>query len=178
MQCPRCKSGELVPSEVERGLVGAGCESCHGVLISLINYRFWLDHHSPEDIRHDDSDVEVDESQQAKLCPKCSKLMVKYRIGLESTNRVELCSHCDEAWLDSGEWALLKRLDVLDHLPDIFTEAWQRNIRMKKQQAKWDEHFSNLIGEDDFSKVKAFKSWLDSHDKAADIKHFLLTRLN
>ncbi len=40
-----------------------------------------------------------------------------------------LCGTCDEAWLDRGEWQLLKTLELSPRMPAIFTEAWQREVR-------------------------------------------------
>ncbi len=179
MKCPSCKTAALLPTEVEHGLVGAGCESCTGVLLSLFQYRYWAENQrGPEVCGHDVDAVEAEDSKSAKICPKCSKLMTKYRIGLEQDNRVDLCAHCDEAWLDSGEWTLLKSLELHGDLANIFTDSWQRKIRKDREQKKWDEHFSRLIGEDDFAKVKIFKEWLDSHKSMPDIKHYLTTNFD
>ncbi|PCK08028.1 MAG: hypothetical protein COA42_11325 [Alteromonadaceae bacterium] len=180
MQCPSCKSGALLPVEVDTGLVGAGCAKCHGVLLSLIQYRFWADSlggalassASLNDGQYESGGACID-STGVKLCPKCSKFMTKYQIGVDSGNRIELCSHCDEVWLDKGEWHLLKELELQKVLPEIFTRAWQNNIRKKRQERNWQEHFGALIGEQDFERVAEFKRWLDAHDKASDIKHYL-----
>lgn len=178
MKCPQCKSSELVPTALEQGLVGAGCEGCHGILLSLINYRYWVDHHEPIDKDSIPETVDCGDSAGAKFCPKCNKIMTKYRIGLSAHNRVDLCGHCDEAWLDSGEWNLLKSLDIQDHLPEIFTEAWQRKIRAEYKTQKMDEHFSEIIGEDDFKTVKAFRQWMKDHEKSSDIIHYITMKFD
>ncbi len=178
MKCPNCKSNELVPTELDRGLVGAGCNSCDGTLLPLINYRYWLETIG-ESIDNDNVDqhVEADDSKAAKLCPKCGKMMTKYRIGYDQENRVELCGHCDEAWLDSGEWQLLKSLELQDDLSEVFTDAWQRKLRIDHEKQKWDQHFTQLFGVEDFKKISEFKSWIDQHPEAADIKHFLTVNI-
>lgn len=181
MKCPVCEDPALCPAEVEKNLIGAQCEKCSGVLISLMNYRFWLDRYSTGDIATEhlaEESVVAQDSTGAKQCPKCSKLMLKYRIGRESENRVDLCSHCQEAWLDSGEWQLLKKLDAHDKLPEIFTDAWQRNLRKQQQRESMDRHFADVIGAKDFTQVRDFKIWLDSHPKRADIKHYLTTNFD
>jgi len=58
---------------------------------------------------------------------------ISFEIGASSGNRIELCSRCDEAWLDKGEWRLLGIMDLQDQLPSIFTDAWQRNIRERRE---------------------------------------------
>ncbi|WP_086934180.1 hypothetical protein [Agarilytica rhodophyticola] len=176
MKCPNCKQNDLAPKELEKGLVGAGCTTCGGVLLPLMNYRYWQDIHSSS-IEPWDETVEVKTEDSsgdgAKFCPKCNRFMSKYRIGLERDNRVELCANCDEAWLDTGEWQLLKCLDLHNHLPDIFTDAYQRELRKKQQREKWDMHFEKEIGAEDFERVRQFKIWLDDHDSFTEIKHYL-----
>ncbi|VUD69363.1 hypothetical protein TDB9533_04730 [Thalassocella blandensis] len=180
MKCPTCSKEDLQPAEIEKGLIGAGCQNCHGVLISLIQYRYWLDHFQPSDdqiITEQGNNLAID-SKGAKLCPKCSKLMTKFKIDASSENRIELCGHCDEAWLDGGEWQLLKQLDMQDHLPELFTDAWQKKIRAERQHAHWQKHYTELLGEDAFAKVDAFKQWLDQHPKSSEIKHYLTTNFD
>jgi len=179
VKCPQCKTSELKPVEIEQGLVAAGCESCSGVMLSLLYYRYWKEQVG-DSYQNDNVDqhVEANDSQGAKLCPKCNRLMTKYNIGNEGNNRVELCAGCDEAWLDSGEWELLKSLELHSHLPDIFTESWQRKIRKSRQEERWDQHFSAIIGETDFNKVKDFKVWLDDHEHRTEIMHYITTHFD
>lgn len=179
MKCPSCKDVELNPRELEHGLIAAGCEKCEGALLSLMNYRYWQHTYGKAEPKPEDLNAAcVKETTIAKLCPKCKKLMTKYRIDLDTENRVELCSSCDEVWLDSGEWQLLKTLDLQGELPKLFTEAWQRELRKRREHRRWDKHFSDIIGREEFEKVKAFKQWLDRQAHAADIKHYLLTKFD
>jgi len=163
--------------EFEPGLIAASCTNCNGALLSLIQYRYWLDNHAKRkvDLKTRDKNEIYQEPEGARICPKCRKLMSKYRIGSATNNRLDLCSHCDEAWLDRGEWALLRELDLDIKLPSVFTEAWQRNIRKEKQLDKLKEHFVKEFGENDFEKITEFKEWLDTHPESAKIKHYINT---
>lgn len=175
MQCTCCKSSHLEPKELEPGLIAAVCPDCEGALISLMNYRFWSDRMAASVDVLESSDVDVsDESSGVRTCPKCSRMMSKYQIGVESERKVDLCAACDEAWLDKGEWQLLKHLDMHGKLPKIFTDAWQRNIRKARQDAFQQERYEKLLGAEDFSTVKAFKQWLYQHPKKDDIKQFIV----
>ena len=104
--------------------------------------------------------------------------MTKFLMGIDSENRIELCTHCDEAWLDKGEWRLLKALDLHDKLPRIFTDAWQRNIRLERQSQSVARHYQGLLGVADFNKSAEFKRWLDQHPKKEHIKQFLISELD
>lgn len=180
MNCPQCKGYSLEPKELEPGLVVAACMKCQGTMVSLMNYRFWVDQiaDTTEINALNLETTQVDDSQSAKVCPKCSKLMTKFQIGPDAVNRLDLCTGCDEAWLDKGEWGLLKQLDLADKLPKIFTDAWQRNVRLARQQKKHDSRYEALLGADDFARVNEFKKWLDAHPEKQAIKQYLITKLD
>lgn len=174
MECPQCKGYHLEPRELEVGLIAGSCPKCDGALLSLMNYRYWADRHVEVELK-DSNDVVTEEGSKAKMCPKCSRLMTKFQIGTESENRIELCTGCDEAWLDKGEWRLLKQLDMHDKLPKIFTDAWQRNIRIQRQEKKLKTHYEKRLGAEDFKKLDEFKQWLVQHPQKAAIQQYLIT---
>lgn len=177
MNCPQCKGYRLQPVELELGLVAAGCSRCNGALLSLINYRFWVDQNVDlKPLESKEKPEQLNDSEKAQLCPKCDRLMTKYRINTDSKNKLDLCGRCDEVWLDNGEWQLLVSLDVHDQLPSIFTEAWQINIRKKRQDAYWQEHFEKLLGKKDFAKLNDMKQWIERHPERQALKHFLITK--
>lgn len=175
MQCTTCKSSPLEPKELEPGLLVAACGQCEGALVSLMNYRFWLDHYGGLAETETLPALDVpDEQPGVRTCPKCSRLMTKYQMGVNSAHKIDLCAACDEAWLDKGEWQLLKQLDLHGKLPKIFTDAWQRNIRKARQEAFHQDRYEKLLGEEDFAQVHAFRQWLYRHPRKEDIKQYLL----
>lgn len=176
MQCSTCKNTQLEPQELEPGLVAASCPSCSGALVSLMNYRFWADRYATASSAEEAvSEVEINESESVHSCPKCSRLMMKYQIGAQTHHKLDLCSACDEAWLDKGEWQLLKRLDLHDKLPKVFTDAWQRNIRKQRQEIALNERYERLLGEESFSRVKEFRNWLLQQPNKDAIKQYLIS---
>jgi Zn-finger nucleic acid-binding protein len=179
MKCPQCKGYELEPKELEPGLIVGACSKCSGTLISLMNYRFWADQqvHGSEATSSEDV-VEAEDNSKAQVCPKCSKLMTKFQIGVDASNRLDMCNGCDEAWLDKGEWQLLKKFDLADKLPKIFTDAWQRNIRIERQEKLHKKRYQNLLGAEDFSTLDTFKRWLDQHPERETIKQYLITNMD
>lgn len=174
MHCTACKNVRLEPKEIEPGLIAAVCPKCEGAMVSLMNYRFWADKYSSLVGHEQLPTMDVpDEQPGVRACPKCSRLMIKYQMGPQSSHKIDLCGTCDEAWLDKGEWQLLKNLDLHGKLPKIFTEAWQRNIRKARQENFQKERYEKLIGADDFAKVNEFKQWLYQHPHKEDIKQFI-----
>lgn len=179
MKCPQCKGYNLEPKELEPGLIVGSCGKCDGALVSLMNYRFWADQQTKDtDSDVCDEAIMAEDNGAAQVCPKCARLMTKFQIGVDSRNRLDLCTGCDEAWLDDGEWQLLKKLDMADKLPKIFTEAWQRNIRLERQERHHKKRYEDLLGKEDFAKLDQFKQWLDEHSEKAEIKQYLITNLD
>lgn len=174
MDCPQCKHAHLEPHELEPGLIAAGCPQCDGVLLPLMNFRHWIDRGGSQ--TGDETSIEglvVEDSTQAKLCPKCAGLMTRYQVGDTIDNKIELCSKCDEAWLDRGEWQLLSQMDIQDKLPSIFTEAWQRNIRTAREKKSVTEQFTRELGKADFARVDDFACWISDHEKRYEILNYL-----
>lgn len=176
MECPQCKGYQLEPKEIEAGLLAGACLKCQGALIPLMNYRYWADQEIEVDTNIDD--LVVEDISQPKQCPKCSRLMTKFQIGVESGNRIEVCNSCDEAWLDKGEWRLLKSLDIHNKLSSIFTDAWQRDIRLKQQESNLKERYEKQLGKEDFQKLDSFKQWLNKHPEKHQMKQYLMIAID
>jgi len=140
-----------------------------------MNYRYWAEQRN--EVQKTQSDV-AEEPAGAKHCPKCSGMMTKYRIGNETQNRLELCAHCDEVWLDAGEWDLVKNLDLHNKLSSVFTDAWQRNIRLQKETDNLRAYYSALVGAEAFKRLEDLKQWIDQHEKRGELLHYLNTRLS
>lgn len=177
MRCAQCKGYDLSPVELEKGLIVAQCARCKGALLSLLNYRFWAQQKSDASkMSADDSVVNpepVEDQAAAKQCPKCARLMVKYRLSSDVNNRLDYCSSCDEVWLDKDEWTLFKQLQLPVELPQLLTDSWQRHIREEQRAAALKKVYVDMVGEADFEKVAEFKQWLDAHPHKIQLKHFI-----
>ena len=127
MKCPRCKTPDLRPTLIEEYLPAMGCDSCHGSLVSLLYYRHWAETQklapSAEDATTPAGPVATNDTTSAIICPKCARVMQKYKLTGTVANRVDVCATCDEAWLDGGEWELLEALQLSHELPAILTDS-------------------------------------------------------
>jgi Zn-finger nucleic acid-binding protein len=176
MQCPSCKQDKLKPIKLEPSLAALTCNKCHGVQINLLSYRTWVEN-NPETISHNAtattiSENDISDSKQALLCPKCSKLMTKYTISGRHSNRIDLCSFCDEAWLDQGEWQLLKQLEINNKLTSVFTDPWQKNIRKEKEEKNYEQRMKDKF-KDDYTKLVEVKNWIIHHEYSTEIMNFI-----
>lgn len=175
MYCPKCKSTSLRASRIEADLPAAGCPDCNGALVSLLYYRDWAERHENDPVTieaHHDAE-EVEDTSSAITCPKCSRLMTKYKMSGCVGNRLDVCPGCDEAWLDGGEWGLLKALELARKMPVVFTEQWQRNIRRQIAADTRRGILRKAIGDDSLQRTESFKDWLKEHPRRNDILVYL-----
>jgi Zn-finger nucleic acid-binding protein len=175
MKCPHCKTSDLRPTMIDEYLPAMGCGICHGCLLSLLYYRHWAEtQNAPEpETRKTGSASEITDTTAAIACPKCSRIMAKYKLSGRISNRLDVCSTCDEAWLDGGEWELLGVLQLSHKIPAIFTEAWQRRVRRELTEESRREILTRMIGADGTAKVEEFQAWLAKNKDRSYILTYL-----
>jgi Zn-finger nucleic acid-binding protein len=175
MHCPKCKTIDLKPTKLDDSLPVFGCPECGGSLLSLLYYRDWAERVTLDSANTEYSRevVEDADSKTSLSCPKCSRIMTKYSISGSINSRLDLCGNCDEAWLDDGEWQLLKSLEIANRLPNIFTEQWQHKVRSEKMELSKIERLKKIIGEMDSEKAVEIKKWLNDHANKSTIIQFL-----
>lgn len=175
MKCPVCKTLELRPTMIENLLPSMGCEKCKGSLVSLLYYRHWAENHKPQtEVSAPSSLTEIPaDTTNALRCPKCERIMTKYRLTGTVANRLDVCPTCDESWLDGGEWELLEQLQLSDKLPSVFTETWQRKLRHEGSERLRQDILRRTIGEEDANKVESLRTWLNGHAAKSTILTYL-----
>lgn len=145
------------------------CGRCLGTLVSLVSYRAWRERTqlvkaSPAA----QPEADAPDSPGAKKCPKCRSLMSKYRISAGKTNRLDYCPHCEEVWLDDGEWQLVESLAVAGEFAKVFTQAWQYAVRAGISHGMEEQRLRELLG-DDYERVIRFGEWLQQQPAKAEI---------
>jgi Zn-finger nucleic acid-binding protein len=161
---------------IEEYLPAMGCETCHGSLVSLLYYRHWAETQKPAAEAAPTvtvGSVETSDTTAALICPKCERVMAKYQLAGSVSNRVDVCSTCDEAWLDRGEWELLEALQLSLKIPAILTDAWQRRIRRELSEEARRSSLKRMIGEEGTARVEEFKRWLDGNEHKSHVLAYL-----
>ena len=174
MNCPKCRTVSLSPVKLERGLSAMGCPSCGGAVVSLLSYRDWLELFAPQapDGGHGLSGREPVDGQETHIalnCPKCKRLMVKYRIAVDMESRLDFCVNCDEVWLDAGEWELLKAMELERRMPMVLTEVWQRRVREQEREDNLDQRLMKFVSRADLVKARKVRQWLQDHPNKSEI---------
>jgi Zn-finger nucleic acid-binding protein len=170
-QCPQCADSPLVHAMLSEGLAGYCCGKCLGTLVSLVSYRAWRERvgdHSLPVASPAIADGAAADSIGAKKCPKCRSLMSKYRISAEKTNRLDYCPHCEEIWLDDGEWQLVESMVQSGEFTKVFTQAWQYAVRADIVGAMEVHRLRELLG-DDYGRFVEFARWLEAQPARQEI---------
>jgi Zn-finger nucleic acid-binding protein len=170
-QCPQCADSPLVHAMLEENLPAYSCGRCFGTLVSLAVYRAWRENTgrgrlpaTPAAV----ADTDPVDSLTAKKCPKCRSLMSKYRISAQKTNRLDYCPHCDEVWLDDGEWQLVEGLALAGDFARLFTQAWQNSVRGDITESMEADRLRALLGAD-FERVEELRAWIQAHPRKLEI---------
>ena len=174
MKCPLCKTIALQTITLEEHLKAENCQKCQGSWISSERYWQWLDIHGdilPEKIPEIHFDTK--DSQQAKLCPECNRILVKYKVGHGVNFFLDHCSNCNGVWFDKNEWESLKERNLHDEVHYIFTKSWQKQILKEEIESNLDTLYRNKFGVEDYLNLRKFKQWLDKHPQRLALLAYL-----
>jgi Zn-finger nucleic acid-binding protein len=169
--CPQCDHSVLVHTLLTENLAGYSCGKCLGTLVSLVAYRAWRERVAQGTLKATvvaEPDVTPADSTGAKKCPKCRSVMSKYRISSEKLNRLDYCPHCEEIWLDDGEWELVESLVTAGDFAKVFTQAWQYAVRSGITSAMEEQRLRELLG-GDYERVVEFARWLEDQPTKPEI---------
>lgn len=107
MNCPTCKSSDLLPLKIGADTVDK-CSQCHGLWFNQENLGDV--ENLPENELMSDFQDQLDDCEPAKgadpknrVCPLCKKPMDNYQYDLSSGIWVQACPNGDGVWLDKGE---------------------------------------------------------------------------
>ena len=129
--CPNCQS-RLSITQLADSLTGLQCSSCNGHWIPSENYTRWIERKGgiepelPADMGYD---VVSNREERARICPDCSRIMIKARVGHEMSYHVDRCSQCQGIWLDANEWGSLKSRNLHDEIYMMYTSIWKQEMQ-------------------------------------------------
>jgi Zn-finger nucleic acid-binding protein len=175
ISCPSCK-GALKKTKLAEHLTGQSCASCNSVSIALGNYLHYLAK-SPsldEDLLLHADEVVMEEDTKGALVCDCGQIMSKYRISYDTDRKLDYCTSCQSIWMDKGEWEYLIVNNMHKLINKIFTDAWQRNIRLEGTKQALATNYEQRLGTQDYKQICKVREWIESNPA----KDLLLSYLN
>lgn len=176
MKCPVCPGKALHPHVLTEDLVSSKCDACGGQWINSFQYWKWLEAHPSNSSRSYSSltlQGEGDETARAKVCPECQHILTRHRVGHAVNFTLDRCGNCGGMWFDRNEWDILQNSELRDQIHLVFSATWQSRVREESARIHLEELFAKKIGEEDYSRLKEMKCWLDGHPHRDDLIHFL-----
>jgi Zn-finger nucleic acid-binding protein len=174
MKCASCGSGELSPATLEPGLPCYSCERCGGSLLSLSPYVDWATRQPPRTPPPAGSfEPHASDSKQALRCPKCLRIMLKYKVTPDHSHGLDYCFGCEEVWLDGGEWGWLKAKGLDTQVTAISTDPWQRRLREEASAKIRDNKLHQALGDSAFAEAERIRRWLREQPQRAEILRYL-----
>ena len=176
MKCPVCKQNSLKSNEIEPNLFAEVCAKCKGKWVSNLNYEMWLEEHGtilPELPAPESTNMTIPEFELARMCPVDKRILIKYKVGRNLPFMIDRCSNCSGVWLDDKEWMALKERNLHDELNKIFTDHWQEEVKKEDTRKTLQKIYRDKFGENDYYKIKEFKTWIENHEKGGEIMAFL-----
>ena len=174
MKCPNCKSRPMDTTALDRGLDVQSCGKCGGCWIRRDEYTRWLVTHGPTLPQRTEVKTPFDVSgvQDARICPDCGVIMIRYQVGHGLNFFIDRCSSCQGIWLDRNEWDALKAENLHDEIDRVFSSEWQHGEHREKMRQKILEAHKQRLGED-YEKVEEFRKWLQAQPHADRILAYI-----
>lgn len=89
--------------------------------------------------------------------------MLRVKIDVDETFYLERCSACGGIWFDKGEWEHLLEKNLMNLLPNLWSDAWQRKQREKESRYNYLDVNRRLLGDHIFNKVVELSDALREH---------------
>lgn len=175
MKCPVCKTVVLAAAEIETNLTASVCENCQGKWVAANDYAVWLTAQGanlPEKAAPE-LNAEVDKFEAARICPNCKHILLKYKVGHETSFLLDRCNDCGGMWFERDEWETLRKRNLHDDLQEIFLDSWQETVRRKESKKSLEKLYREKFGAEDYDRIISFKTWLDAHERKNEIRAFL-----
>lgn len=174
MKCPVCRTLDLAVVHLDSHLPAFGCPDCGGNWLSSGRYHEWLAQHGPTlpEKPYEGPGLALADNQDAKLCPECRRILLRYRVGHGVDFTLDQCSACNGVWLDRNEWEALKGRNLHDEIHLIFTVPRQSQARQEESRKRlagiYGKHFGG-----DYAEVRRIREWIDAHPEKQRILAYL-----
>lgn len=176
MNCPNCGEVRLVPQSLEANLVSLMCNDCGGHWIQSFQYWKWLDSNGgnlPEKLADGHVQYDLADGDKARICPECTRILVRCKVGHGIDFYLDRCSHCGGIWFDRDEWAVLKVRNLHDDAHFIFSRSWQDQVLRQEREESRERWFERTLGAEDFQKVREFRDWIQKQEHRSAVVRYI-----
>ncbi|MCG8457254.1 MAG: zf-TFIIB domain-containing protein [Holophagales bacterium] len=183
MRCPKCRDLDLLRADwsASEGRWTLGPRQCPGCGGHWIEGKLLATgaERVPEPAAGLDgeaaAEVAAEADKRAGLCPHGHGLLQRAPVLLDDFY-LDRCAACGGLWLDAGEWQRLASLHLLESLPELFTESWQRRQRARLAAAADRDRLEKELGEPLYLRLDELGELLKQHPRRSEALAFLEER--
>lgn len=178
MICPICKERTLEAYELAEKLKAYKCFSCEGYWIRHEDYWKW--HKSSNPIKERpgtevrDANLPAFDCKQAKICPDCGRILIKYRVDNRLDFYLDHCGHCSGVWFDKNEWENLKINNLHNNIYSFFTKPWQKKLRDEAARDNLKDKYIKKFGRWEYERLKEIRDWIYKSECKNEMLAYLL----
>jgi Zn-finger nucleic acid-binding protein len=175
MDCPVCKRPSLERTLLEAGLAAYRCAGCEGTWMPSDLYWEWRKRQSEDlpELPPAEGDLDVQDTGEARLCPRCRHLLLPYRVGHGIPFTLDHCHQCNGVWCDRAEWEELRARNLHDNLHQMFSSPWQSRVRAEEHRMALEQIYSAKFGPEDYRELRRIKDWLYRHPQQMALLAYL-----
>lgn len=186
MKCPACANAELERRENRAGPADFHCRSCSGCWLPFDDHLHWLESQpagAPAACAGTEPPVTSslppsDVTQRVRLCPRCSKLLSRFRVSADHAVSIERCPACAGIWFDQGEREATLAIVPMSRIQHIFNDAHQHRIAAELRRRQHEERCRAIVGDEALARTREFKAWLEQHPRQDVLRAYLDERFD
>ena len=170
MQCPRCQKNSLRAVPDRRRSPVEVCGSCGGI---------WV---PGGDVSHIGETEEMysmvvgagqASDQPAGVCPRGHGLLERARAELDPPVILDRCGDCHGIWFDRGEWEVLSRSHLIEHIDELWNKAFRQSQRRERVHRQYLERVKAHFGDEFFTALSEVAHQLKGHPQRSEALAFL-----
>lgn len=174
-RCPKCKTVDLKTAG-PGGTPVLRCYRCHGMWVTIDEARELLTRGAiadppsmlPQTVGNDD---------MGGLCPDGHGILSRARVDGPEPFYLERCTRCSGIWFDSGEWAQLASLHLVNHLGDLWDPDRRRQLVEQRLESGHRARMVALVGAELVDRIDRLVSDIDQHPSVREAKGYLMQKL-
>ncbi|MFZ5988272.1 MAG: zf-TFIIB domain-containing protein [Bacillota bacterium] len=176
MMCPICKTVRLESIELVDDLKVFTCTVCGGNWLRYDNYWMWYLNNKEIDEKEKEikNYLPVPDSKQAKICPDCGRILIKYKVDNRLDFYIDNCGGCNGIWLDKNEWENLKLNSLHNQIHSFFTKPWQKKLREEAARDNLQDKYIRKFGRWDYERLKEMREWIYKHKSKTEMLSYLI----
>ncbi len=174
-RCPGCRGGDWSHARLAEHLAAWRCGACGGHLLSLADYRRWRSVHPAEPALGEAEAAQGGDAQSdaARLCPACGRIMSRLRGGSDPAFVLDRCNACQWLWLDAGEWRRLQGNELHRQLDRVLSDGWQRRLEADDRAARREDDLRRRLGDEVFDEALRIRAWLERLPRRQEVLRLL-----